>query len=296
MLLDTASLYYRAYYGLPTTLKAPDGTMSNAVRGMIDFASRLKTEHSPDVMVACWDEDWRPQWRVDLIPSYKAHRVEEELDDDPDLEETPDDLAIQIPAIAEGLELLGIPVLGAPGAEAEDVAASLAAQHNGPVDIISGDRDVFQLVDDSQPIRVLYTARGVSKLDVLDDAAVFAKYQVHANQYVDFAVLRGDPSDGLPGVPGIGEKTAARLLGTYGSLAAIEAAAAEDASDLSPKIRSTLVEHRSYIAAAQQVVRIRTDIPVRIPEQVSFDSSGFDEFEQEWGLGSVAKRATAAFA
>lgn len=295
LLLDTASLYYRAFYGLPTSLKAPDGTVSNAVRGVLDFASRLQTQYQPDVMVACWDDDWRPEWRVELIATYKTHRVVEVVEIGIDEEETPDELADQIPAIAEGLELLGIPVVGAPAAEADDVIGTLATQWKGAVDIVTGDRDLFQLIDDVKPIRVLYTARGVSKLDVFDDAALFAKYGVHADQYVDFAVMRGDPSDGLPGVGGIGDKTAAVLLAEFGSLTAIDKAARDVTSSLKPRVRANLVSSADYIAAARQVVAVKRDMKLPKPKRGKVDTAAFAEFSTEWGLGTVAERALTAF-
>ena len=177
MLLDSASLYFRAFYGVPDSLKAPDGTVVNAVRGLLDFVATLTTQYHPDAVVACWDDDWRPAWRVDLMPSYKTHRVAEEVVGDPDIEETPDLLSPQVPIIAEALGLIGIPVVGAMGAEADDIIGTLAPAWDGPVDVVTGDRDLFQLVDDAQrAVRVLYTARGVGNHDVVDDAWIRTKY------------------------------------------------------------------------------------------------------------------------
>jgi 5'-3' exonuclease len=225
MLLDTASLYFRAFYGVPDTVRAPDGTPVNAARGLLDMIAKLATTYSPSGIVACWDDDWRPQWRVDLIPSYKAHRVAEVVASGPDVEEVPDPLEVQLPIIREELEALGIPIVGRAHHEADDVIGSFAAQAVGPVDIVTGDRDLFQLVDDARGARVIYTARGMSNLEVLTDATVVAKYRILPGQYADFATLRGDASDGLPGVAGIGEKTAATLLASHGDLAGIIAAA-----------------------------------------------------------------------
>jgi 5'-3' exonuclease len=205
MLLDTASLYFRAFYGVPDSIKRPDGTPVNAVRGLLDIIARLVTDYEPTHLVACWDDDWRPQWRVDLIPSYKAHRVAEVVPGGPDVEVTPDPLEAQIPMIREMLAALDVTVIGAPNHEADDVIGSLAAQASTPVDVVTGDRDLFQLVDDASGVRVIYTARGMSKLEVLTDVTVVGKYGVLPGQYADFAVLRGDASDGLPGVAGIGE-------------------------------------------------------------------------------------------
>ncbi len=213
MLLDTASLYYRAYFGVPDSVKAPDGTPVNAVRGLLDFIGRLVQDHRPDDLVACMDADWRPHWRVELIPSYKAHRVAQESETGPDLEETPDTLAPQVPIIEAALDAFGIARVGVAGYEADDVIGTLTARATGPVDIVTGDRDLYQLVDDARRRRVLYPLKGVGSLQVTDEAWLREKYGVDGPGYADLALLRGDPSDGLPGVPGIGEKTAAKLLG-----------------------------------------------------------------------------------
>ena len=218
MLLDTASLYFRAFFGVPDSVQAPDGTPVNAVRGLMDFISRLVTEYRPTELVCCWDNDWRPQWRVDLIPTYKAHRVVEEVASEPDVEEVPDPLQAQVPVILEVLEAFGICVVGADEHEADDVIGTLATGAGKPVDIVTGDRDLFQLVDDDAEVRVLYTARGVGRHERVTNDWVRAKYDIDAAQYAAFATLRGDSSDGLPGVAGIGEKTAATLLNRFGDM------------------------------------------------------------------------------
>lgn len=293
--LDSASLYYRAFFGVPDTLKAPDGTVINAVRGLLDFVATLVTQYRPDAVVACWDDDWRPAWRVDLLDTYKTHRL---ADPSGLSEETPDLLAPQVPLIAEALALLGIPVVGAPDAEADDVLGSLVATWDGPVDVVTGDRDLFQLVDDAREARVLYTARGVSKHDVVDEAWVRAKYGIAASRYVDFAVMRGDPSDGIPGVPGIGEKTAATLLAEFDDLDGILAAAADDTTAIKPRVRASLLASADYIAAARQVVTVRPDVVepqshVLVPLAAA-DREAFEEFATTWGLRSAGGRVLAA--
>ena len=224
MLLDTASLYFRAYFGVPDSVTAPDGTPVNAVRGLMDFISRLVGEYHPTHLACCWDNDWRPQWRVDLLPTYKAHRVVEEVASAPDVEEVPDPLETQVPIILDVLEAFGIAVVGADEHEADDVIGTLATDAGMPVDIVTGDRDLFQLVDDAASVRVLYVARGVSRHERVDEAWVRARYGIEARQYADFATLRGDASDGLPGVAGVGDKTAATLLGRFGTIEALLAA------------------------------------------------------------------------
>ena len=251
MLLDTASLYFRAFFGVPDSMRAPDGTPVNAVRGLMDFISRLVGQYEPTHLACCWDEDWRPQWRVDLIPTYKAHRVVEEVaGEDPDVEEVPDPLEVQVPIIRDVLAAYGLPVVGAPHMEADDVIGTLATDAGMPVDIVTGDRDLFQLVDDEARVRVLYTARGVGRHELVDDAWLLAKYGIHARQYADFATLRGDNSDGLPGVAGVGEKTAATLLGRFGDMAGLLAAADDPDSDLAPGPRRKIKDAADYLEVA----------------------------------------------
>src|SRR3954451_8436119 len=220
MLLDSASMYFRAFFGVPE-IKAADGTPVNAVRGFMDFISRLVTQYDPDGLVCCWDNDWRPAWRVDLLPSYKAHRVVAEVPTGPDVEEVPDPLEVQVPVILEVLDAFGICVVGADGYEADDVIGTLATGAGRPVDVVTGDRDLFQLVSDRDGVRVVYIARGVGNHERVTDEWVVGKYKVLPSQYVDFSTMRGDASDGLPGVPGVGEKTAASLLLRFGDLEGI---------------------------------------------------------------------------
>ncbi|MGL5810073.1 MAG: 5'-3' exonuclease [Nocardioides sp.] len=261
MLLDTASLYFRAFFGIPASTVAPDGTPVNAVRGLIDFVNRLVGQYRPTDLVCCWDNDWRPHWRTSLIPSYKAHRVVAERPGElPDIEEVPQPLHRQIPIMVEVLEALGICVVGADGYEADDVIGSLATRANGPVDIVTGDRDLFQLIDDETGVRVLYTARGVAKHELVTDQVVRDKYGIEPAQYADFATLRGDASDGLPGVPGIGEKTAATLLRRFGSIDGLRAAAGAGHADLAPGPRAKLAASADYLAAAQRVVAVARDL------------------------------------
>ncbi|HWI31213.1 MAG TPA: 5'-3' exonuclease [Microbacterium sp.] len=259
MLLDTASLYFRAFYGVPDTVRAADGTPVNAVRGLLDIITRLVTTYEPTHLVACWDDDWRPQWRVDLIPTYKTHRVAEVVVGGPDIEETPDPLEVQIPTIRAVLDALGIPIVGRPHHEADDIIGSLASQATLPVDIVTGDRDLFQLVDDARAVRVIYTARGMSNLELVTESVVVGKYGVLPSQYADFATLRGDASDGLPGVAGIGEKTAATLLAAHGDLQGIVAAAAAG-EGMSAGLQSKIVSSAAYLEVAPTVVAVVRDL------------------------------------
>lgn len=229
MVLDTASLYFRAFYGVPDTRKSPQHPPTNAASGLLDMTARLIRDHSPGAVVACWDDDWRPQFRVDLLPSYKEHRVATGHE-----EQVPDALQEQIPLIEALLVAAGMPPVGVPGHEADDVIGTYATICSGPVDIVTGDRDLFQLVDDASGVRVLYTARGIRQLQIVDEAHVIEKYGVRPQQYADMATLRGDASDGLLGVAGIGEKTAASLLRSFDDLAGVRAAAVDASSSLAP--------------------------------------------------------------
>ena len=258
MLLDAASLYFRAFYGVPTSVTSPDGRPVNAVRGFLDMSARLIGAHSPDRFVACWDDDWRPAFRVEALPSYKAHRVAPEGG-----EETPDELGPQVPVLVEVLAAAGVARVGAPGYEADDVIGTLATRARGPVDVVTGDRDLFQLVDDARGVRILYTNRGINDLELVDEAGVAAKYGIPGRSYADFAVLRGDPSDGLPGVAGVGAKTAAALINEFGSLAGIQQAAARSVVPKPPLTAAVLKKLHAatdYLAAAPRVVAVVTDI------------------------------------
>lgn len=294
MLLDTASLYFRAYFGVPDSVKAPDGTPVNAVRGLLEFIDRLVKDHHPDHLVACMDADWRPQWRVDLIPSYKAHRVAQEREAGPDEEEVPDTLSPQVPVIEQVLDALGIARVGVEGYEADDVIGTFTARAKGPVDIVTGDRDLYQLVDDTRGVRVLYPLKGVGTLQLTDEAVLREKYGVDGRGYADLALLRGDPSDGLPGVPGIGEKTAAKLLAEFGDLAGIMAAVDDPKAKLTPSQRKRLDESRPYLAVAPKVVRVADDVPLpdvdtTLPRHPR-DGVTLEGLATRWGLGGSLQR------
>jgi 5'-3' exonuclease len=258
MLLDAASLYFRAFYGVPTSITTPDGRPINAVRGFLDMTARLLTTHRPDRLVACWDDDWRPAFRTEALPSYKAHRVAPEGG-----EEVPDELSPQVPVLIEVLAAAGIDRVGAPGYEADDVIGTLSTRARGPVDVVTGDRDLFQLVDDARGVRVLYTARGIADIELVDEAAVTAKYGIPGRAYADFAVLRGDPSDGLPGVAGVGAKTAAALINEFGDLAGIRSAVARTVVPRPPLTAAVLKKMHAagaYLDAAPVVVAVACDI------------------------------------
>ena len=298
MLLDTASLYFRAFYGVPDKVTAPDGSPINAARGLLDIVAKLVTLYEPTHVIACWDDDWRPQWRVDLIPSYKTHRVVEVIANGPDVEEVPDPLEAQIPLIRETLAAIGIPIIGVADHEADDVIGTLATDATMPVDIVTGDRDLFQLVDDARDVRVIYTARGMSNLEVVTDATVVAKYGVLPSQYADFATMRGDSSDGLPGVPGVGDKTAATLLQAHSDLEGIRAAA-ETGEGMSAGVRAKILAAIAYLDVAPTVVAVARSLPITAPDVPlhALDPSEVDAantLAEKWNLGGSMTRAVAA--
>lgn len=290
LLFDTASVYFRAFFGVPTSVRAPDGRPVNAVRGLLDYLARFITEFSPTRVACCWDNSWRPLWRVALIPSYKAHRVGD------DGEEIPAELAAQIPLIVDVLTAAGIPIVGADGYEADDVIGTVATHQPGPVGVVTGDRDLFQVVDDAADIRVLYLGRGAGQHDQVDAAWLRKRYGIEPEQYVDFAILRGDPSDGLPGVAGIGEKTAARLLSDYADLAGIRAAA--QANLLGAKVTDSLASAADYLSAATPVVSVERNVQLpelelRLPDDVAHPDR-FEELASALGLGGSAERLRVA--
>lgn len=254
LLIDAASLIYRALFSIPDTVRAPDGTLVNAAYGFLGMLEGLVTRHDPDFICCAADDDWRPEWRVELIDTYKSHRAETGSAQ----EQAEDLLAPQMPIILELLQGCGIAVVGHPGYEAEDVIGTLAERAPGRVAIVSGDRDLFQLVRDPD-ICVLYPRRGVSEVDVVDETYIETKYQIPGRAYRDFALLRGDPSDGLPGVRGVGQKLAASLVARYGSLDGIlEAARGPDQGMALSRVRRDL----GYIERAVKVVTIPTDLPL----------------------------------
>lgn len=303
-------MWFRSYFGVPASITAPDGRPVNAVRGFLDSVATLITRERPARLVVCLDLDWRPAWRVDLIPSYKAHRVVAEVTEsgpelsaeEVDVEEVPDDLSPQVDMILEILQAYGIATAGAAGYEADDVLGALAAaERRDPVVVVSGDRDLLQLVaDEPVPVRVLYIGQGLAKATTFGPAEVAERYGVPRDRagdaYAELALLRGDPSDGLPGVPGVGEKTAATMLTRYGSLAAILAAAADPASDLPKAFRNRLHTAADYIAAADRVVRVVRDAPVelataddRLPVQAA-DPGRVAALAERYGVTSSVAR------
>lgn len=296
MLLDSASMYFRAYYGVPPeSMTAPDGTPVNAVRGFIDMIARLVRARKPGRLIACLDASWRPAFRVAAIRSYKAHRA------NPDgSEQVPPALTAQIPVIIDVLAAAGVATAAADGYEADDVIGTLASRADCTVEVVTGDRDLFQVVDDARDVRVLYIGRGLAKMEVLDEAAVTARYQIPGRSYAAFATLRGDPSDGLPGVPGVGEKTAAALVRSFGSIEGMLAAIDAGHGGWPAGSRAKLVAARAYLEAATPVVEVATDAPVPVTDgQLPVrppDPAALAELDARWDLSTSLGRLMSALA
>jgi len=271
LLVDGSSLIFRAFFGVPKTMRAPDGRLVNGVRGFLDILARQIFARRPVRVAVASDEDWRPQHRVDLIPSYKAHRVAEPI---------PPELDPQMPLITAVLRALGLDFVGAPQLEAEDVIASWVEQLPGQrIEILSGDRDLFALIQDPH-VRVLYPEKG--GLAEVDEAGVRRRYGVPGRLYADFAVLRGDPSDGLPGLPGVGAKTAATLVTKYGGVDGLLRSGKLSAADT------------DYVRKALAVVKPGSPVPVPVPEgrrdRYPDDPARLVALSQELGLDSSLEK------
>ena len=294
MLLDSASLWYRAYYGMPDTLLSPTGMPVNAIRGYLDMISRLISMYSPNRIVACIEGDWRPSWRVDLFPAYKADRLEDESD----VEEEPETLTPQIPVLLDLLDAFGIPMVGVDDYEADDVMATFAVREKGPIRIVTGDRDLFQLVDDRRDVKVVYLAKGISQHDLVDISWVANKYGIPGDRYALFAMFRGDPSDGLPGVKGIGEKGAALIANNFASVDDALAGAKAGHEVLSASLAKKIIEGADYLKIAPTLVNCARDVAIpsmtiAMPTKPE-DLSAIYAIKDEYGLGASVDRLISA--
>ncbi|HXC78582.1 MAG TPA: 5'-3' exonuclease H3TH domain-containing protein [Candidatus Acidoferrum sp.] len=276
LLVDGSSLIFRAFYGVPQTTRAPDGTLTNAIRGTLETLARLITDRRPKQLALATDEDWRPDWRVELLPSYKQHRTAEPV---------PPLLAPQMPVVMECLAAVGIDALGVPDYEAEDVIASLVARVKPPVEIYSGDRDLFSLIRNRDVI-VLYPEK--AGLAEVDEAEVARRYSIPGRGYADFAVLRGDPSDGLPGVAGVGAKKAADLVRRYGSVGAMLEAGIFREADA------------EYLKRASRIVAPITDLKIEVPEgrrdRYPDHPARVEDLGKRYGIASSFERLVKALA
>ena len=293
MLIDSASLWYRAYFGMPDTLLSPSGEPVNAIRGYLDMAARLITQYKPNRLVACIEGDWRPTWRTDLFPDYKANRLDEEGD-----EEEPDTLGPQIPILLDLIEAFGIPLVGADDYEADDVIATYSVTQPGPIRIVTGDRDLFQLVDEKRKVSVVYLAKGISNHDLVDLNWIANKYGIPGDRYALFAMIRGDASDGLPGIRGIGEKGAAAIANSFQSLGEVMEAAKKGDDRLTPNHVKKLLEAKEYAKIAPKLVNCALDVPIpdldlKLPKKPE-DLSEIYQYQKDYVLGASIDRMIAA--
>jgi 5'-3' exonuclease len=293
LLIDSASLWYRAYYGMPDTLMSPSGAPVNAIRGFLDMTARLINLYNPDRIALCLDGDWRPSWRVELYPEYKSNRIEEDED-----EEEPETLTPQIPVIIDLFDSLGFPILGADDFEADDVIATLASTQSGPVRIATGDRDLFQVVSDKKDIKVVYLAKGISSHDLVDESWISAKYQIPGDRYGLFAMIRGDASDGLPGIKGIGEKGAAQLANQFQNMESLLADLTSSSPTIPDKFAKKILADLDYATKATRLVSCVTDIrlpdlALNSPKEAS-DRKKLDTLEEEFGLKTSIQRIKSA--
>jgi 5'-3' exonuclease len=288
LLLDTSSLLYRAFFALPQSIADEEGRPVNAVHGYLDMTANLIRSRRPDRVIHALDDDWKPAPRVAAYEGYKAKRPEE-----------PPEITRQFELLAEVLPPTGLTVADAPGWEAEDAIGTLAADTDGDDrdEIVTGDRDLLMLVRDPH-IRVLLTRRGVSDLGEMDEAAVEEKHGVPASRYAEYAILRGDSSDNLPGVPGVGEKTARALVLAYPSIEALTADAAGDHPAHrplkgSPGLRARIRAAGDYLDAMLDVVPIRTDLEVRVRAE-DRDDDALDALAERHRLTGPIRRLRAA--
>jgi 5'-3' exonuclease len=293
MLLDSASLWYRAYFGMPDTLLSPSGEPVNAIRGYLDMTSKLVSQYKPKRLVACIEGDWRPSWRVELFPEYKANRLDVEGE-----EEEPDTLGPQIPILLDLLEAFKIPIVGVDDYEADDVMASYTVSEPGPIKIVTGDRDLFQLVDDKRKISVVYLAKGIANHDHVDLRWISQKYDIPGERYALFAMIRGDASDGLPGIRGIGEKGAAVIAKQFSNLEEVMTAAENEDERLTPNARKKLLESAEYARIAPKLVNCALDVPlpkmdINLPKRPD-NLDEIYQYQKDYGLGASVDRLISA--
>jgi 5'-3' exonuclease len=293
MLLDSASLWYRAYFGMPDTLVSPSGMPVNAIRGFLDMTAKLIVKYQPNRLVACLEGDWRPSWRVELFPEYKLNRL-----DETGAEDEPDTLSPQIPVLLDVLDALGIAMLGVDDYEADDLIATYSVKQNGPIRVVTGDRDLFQLIDDQRDVKVIYLAKGIANHDLVDRKWIEEKYGIPGDRYSLFAMIRGDSSDGLPGIRGIGEKGATIIANQFKTLSDVMRAAREGDERLTPNLRKKLLESADYALIAPKLVGCALD--VAIPEMkinIPAKPNSIDKimaFKNQYGLGASMDRIISA--
>lgn len=278
--LDAPSLVYRAFFAWPKTLTAPSGQAVNAVRGFLEMVTHLIVDRRPLQTVAVFDADWRPAFRVAAYPGYKVDRPED-----------PPELPPQFDILAEVLDAVGLARAESPELEADDAIATLVEDvpDGERAVVVTGDRDLLALVRDPD-VRLLFTIKGTRVLKEFDETAVQADYGIPARLYGDFATLRGDPSDGLPGVSGIGPKRAVALLTEYGSIDAI----LEHLDELPPRQAEAFALAQDYLHTMKTVVAMVRDASVTATDPHDPDDGAVQELTKTYNLGSSPQRLAQA--
>jgi len=299
LLVDSASLWYRAFYGMPESLSRENGLPNNAIKGFFDGFSRIISRYRPDEIAICLDDNWRPSWRVELFPGYKLHRLENAGEGNTGEENEPDLLSPQIGPIIELCSLLGLAPLSVEDQEADDVIATLATPDRAKsVRVMTGDRDLFQLIKKDHDLQIIYLAKGISQHELVDGSYITTKYGIPFDRYLLFAAIRGDASDGLPGIKGIGEKGAAKIATHFASMAEVITAAQSSDPLLTPLHVKRLVADLEYARIAEAVVSCRTDLDINDSELGQWRSrSNLLDFRRraaEWDLGATTERVVAA--
>ena len=255
MAIDLSSLLFRSFYGLPTSIKDSDGFPINGVKGYLETLIRLKNTYSPEIIIHALDDNWRPEWRTDLLPQYKAHRV---LDDNE--EEVDEELERQIEILPQILKILGMQCIGKANFEADDVLASIANDNSNTL-IVSGDKDLFQTVNDKRSNFVHLLGKEGGTL--YTEKIIKQRFGIDAKSYLDYSVLKGDPSDGLPGVKGIGEKTALEIILKFGNIDNL-LKNINDTTKISLKQQKSIADSVEYINKALKVVKLKNKLKIKI--------------------------------
>jgi 5'-3' exonuclease len=276
LLIDGSSLIFRAFYGARNS-PPPRGEQDvRAVRSFLERLARLIAQRRPRRLAVADDEAWRPAWRVESLPTYKSHRVAEPV---------PPGLVPQLPIIREVLAAIGVDMVGVPDYEAEDVIATWCRLATGTIEIVSGDRDLFALVEDPR-VRVLYPEK--TGLAEIDESEVTRRYEIPGRRYGDFAILRGDPSDGLPGLRGVGAVSAAGMIRRHGDIAGVLRELALSDAD------------RAYLESAARVVPPVSDLPIDLPagrrDAYPDDEAGLRSLAARFRVGDACARLLDAVA
>ncbi len=262
ILIDGHSIAFRAFYALPETLVTKDGFPTNVIHGFLMMLSKLVKDYEPEQIIVTWDIS-KTTFRSEIFPDYKANRTS-----------SPEIFKVQIKSLQQLLKNFNIPQVTAEGFEADDVLGSLAFKfnkENKEVHILTGDRDSFQLINNST--KILFTRKGISNIEVFDQSFFEESFQISTEQYIEYLALKGDPSDNIPGVPGIGEKTAKSLLIKYKTISNI----LDNVESLSPKIRDSLIQNKELLELSRKLATIKKDLKLELPTLTIHDSIFFNE-------------------